>query len=232
MKLNIKTYKYKIGFTLAEVIITLGIIGIVIALTLTILIQKQIEKQTVTKLKKAYSTLANAYEIAQYEYGDNFRKEINWVTEDARLEFLNKIRPFLDITIDCNNTNAKVCFPKHNDRYGDFYFTYLERKGTTYFKNYKNSAVILKDGTLLIILNSPHSNAGAVQMLIDINGPSKPNHYGHDTFFFYIEDNTKNQLRGKRVIQNSSSCELNSNTQATGCADWILKNDNMDYLHK
>ena len=43
------------AFTLAEVLITLGIIGIVAAMTLPAIIQKQQDKITVTKLKKMYS---------------------------------------------------------------------------------------------------------------------------------------------------------------------------------
>ena len=44
----------KKAFTLAEVLITLGIIGIVAAMTLPTLIGKYQKKQTVTQLKKAY----------------------------------------------------------------------------------------------------------------------------------------------------------------------------------
>lgn len=42
----------KIAFTLAEVLITLGIIGVVAAMTMPVLIQNQREKVVVTQLKK------------------------------------------------------------------------------------------------------------------------------------------------------------------------------------
>ena len=52
--------KFK-AFTLAEVLITLGIIGVVAALTLPTLIQNHQKQVYVTQLKKAYSTINNAY---------------------------------------------------------------------------------------------------------------------------------------------------------------------------
>ena len=50
----------KEGFTLAEVLITLGIIGVVAALTLPSLIQKNNNKVVETRLKKFYSTMNQA----------------------------------------------------------------------------------------------------------------------------------------------------------------------------
>ena len=50
--------------------ITLGIIGVVAAMTMPALIQRQNEKATVVKLKKAYSVLENAYRLAKEENGD------------------------------------------------------------------------------------------------------------------------------------------------------------------
>lgn len=53
---HIKVFKrfssYLYGFTLAEVLITLGIIGIAASMTMPSLIQNHKEKETVAKLKK------------------------------------------------------------------------------------------------------------------------------------------------------------------------------------
>ena len=48
------------GFTLAEILITLGIIGVVAAITIPGLITNYQKRSTATQLKKAYSLLVNA----------------------------------------------------------------------------------------------------------------------------------------------------------------------------
>ena len=60
----------KKAFTLAEVLITLGIIGVVAAMTMPTLIQKQQDVATVSRLEKAYSILSQAVISAQQEYGE------------------------------------------------------------------------------------------------------------------------------------------------------------------
>ena len=60
----------KKAFTLAEVLITLGIIGVVAAMTLPALIQKQHRKETSVKLKKFYSQMYQAILLAQNQYGE------------------------------------------------------------------------------------------------------------------------------------------------------------------
>lgn len=52
---------YKTAFTLAEVLITLGIIGIVAAMTMPALINKTQDKVLETQRKKAENSLANGY---------------------------------------------------------------------------------------------------------------------------------------------------------------------------
>lgn len=59
----------KKAFTLAEVLITLGIIGVVASMTLPALIQKNNEKQIVVRLKKLYSMLQQAHLNIINEYG-------------------------------------------------------------------------------------------------------------------------------------------------------------------
>ena len=57
------------GFTLAEVLITLGIIGVVAAMTLPTVINKYQKAETTTKLKRVYSLLTNATQRAINDYG-------------------------------------------------------------------------------------------------------------------------------------------------------------------
>ncbi len=58
------------AFTLAEVLITLGIIGIVVAMTLPTLIANHRKQVTVTKLKKIYTVMNQAINMSVAEYGD------------------------------------------------------------------------------------------------------------------------------------------------------------------
>ena len=64
------------GFTLAEVLITLSIIGIVAAMTTPALITKYKKHVAEVKLQKFYSVINNTMKLIQNDYGD--------ITEDAR----------------------------------------------------------------------------------------------------------------------------------------------------
>ena len=71
----------KKGFTLAEVLITIGIIGVVAALTLPPLIQDYREQATVTRVKKFYSVFSQAYAMAVQENGTID----NWGLKDTEM---------------------------------------------------------------------------------------------------------------------------------------------------
>ena len=57
------------AFTLAEVLITLGIIGVVAAMTMPSLIQNHRKTVVISKLKKMSSTLSQAYQAATEDIG-------------------------------------------------------------------------------------------------------------------------------------------------------------------
>ena len=58
------------GFTLAEVLITLGVIGVVAAMTLPALIQKYANSVVATRMAKFYSSINQAITRAEVDYGD------------------------------------------------------------------------------------------------------------------------------------------------------------------
>lgn len=85
------------AFTLAEVLITLGIIGVVAALTLPTLINKNQEKVLETQYSKAKTVLANGYKLMMAK------------TENFKVEHL----PFMN---DCNQFNEKACMSKEHKK--------------------------------------------------------------------------------------------------------------------
>uniref|UniRef100_UPI00402818C9 prepilin-type N-terminal cleavage/methylation domain-containing protein n=1 Tax=Candidatus Scatousia sp. TaxID=3085663 RepID=UPI00402818C9 len=60
----------KSAFTLAEVLITLGIIGIVAAMTMPTLIGKYKKKELANRAKVAYSILSQAIKLSEVENGE------------------------------------------------------------------------------------------------------------------------------------------------------------------
>ena len=99
--------------------ITLGIIGVVAAMTLPTLIQRQNEKATVAKLKKVYSTLSQAYIFATEKNGPI--EDWGFLTTDdsgnnGMSNPLNhelaakKFIPYLKVTQECDGSNTTgVC---------------------------------------------------------------------------------------------------------------------------
>lgn len=80
-----KLFKLK-SFTLAEVLITLGIIGVVSALTIPTLMTKINSAQIKTKFKKEISVLNQAVRLAQADYGVNFGDVDECYEENETLE--------------------------------------------------------------------------------------------------------------------------------------------------
>ena len=81
----------KCAFTLAEVLITLVIIGVIAAITLPTLITKYQKEQTVTRLKKVYSTLSQTNQRAIADNGPMDTWDIGEADNSQEaIKFLNK----------------------------------------------------------------------------------------------------------------------------------------------
>ncbi len=75
--------KKKAAFTLAEVLITLGIIGIIAAMTLPTLIANYQKKVVETRLISFYSKINQAYRMSYAENGDT----VDWITSDKNYSY-------------------------------------------------------------------------------------------------------------------------------------------------
>ena len=72
------------GFTLAEVLITLGIIGVVAAMTIPSLITSYNKKITETRLEKFYSIFNQAIRLSVAENGDTDTWDDYWQALDSK----------------------------------------------------------------------------------------------------------------------------------------------------
>lgn len=89
------------AFTLAEVLITLGIIGIVAALTIPALMAKHRKSVVETRLAKFYSTINQAIKLAENDYGEMTlwdRPGAGWaVNEDGSFDTSkNEVLPWFE----------------------------------------------------------------------------------------------------------------------------------------
>lgn len=160
---------------MAEVLITLGIIGVVAALTLPSVITNYQKKQTVVQLKKTYTELAQAIDYSKNEYGEIE----NWDFSLLGMDFFNKyLCSFIKISSSTvGNNNIK----------------YYETSGNVANSSmlslfYDANVVTLNSGAQLFLSNRlivPQQRRG---FWVDINGFKKPNKFGRDLFYFVITE--------------------------------------------
>ena len=163
--------KRKLAFTLAEVLITLGIIGVVAALTLPSLISSYQKKQTVQQLKAAYSLLSQAVEQSISENGEIH--EWNYSLSFANFDN-TYILPYLKVIKKCEGAECITTDDFHG------YYELNDNKYTAIDKSY-----ILSNG--MILMKDSHGlGMGFIVYMVDINGNKKPNKMGKDIFSFYL----------------------------------------------
>lgn len=227
-------YSLRRGFTLSETIITLGIIGIVAALTIPNLFHVYKEKQTVTKLKAVYSILSNAIRTAEEEEGEfsgfNIRSD-----EAGAKEVAKHLLPYMKVAQDCGTLDPNgICAPK------DIYLELNGSKRIGYFLNSIYYKLVLLNGVHVYLtgpdqLSSYNGTHNILGIYIDINGTKKPNQWGKDLFhFMYLADGiglvpTGHPYEWGHSYKNSCTSKYHT---GIGCAYYVLKFENMNYLKK
>lgn len=166
------------AFTLAEVLITLGIIGVVAALTIPTLMAKHQKKVYVTQLKKTVNTVSNGYKLMLADSG---------VDSLQNTELYNLYPSTSGLTnIDEINLILKKYFNLVQDA--------QIARGRVYFSvRYGHSAYSLANCLLIKTVDGAEICMAAYNdLFIDVNGYNKlPNKVGVDFFEVRLTDNAK-----------------------------------------
>ena len=217
------------AFTLAEVLVTLGIIGVVSAMTVPTLMQNYQKKSYVTQLHKVYNQLSQA--IAQYQTDKNALnlKEAGLNSTDAADNFF---KAYFKIVQDCGD-NFIPCFADVSE------YKYLN--GTNSSPDTRGKHIVLADGTSLRYEFKNNLGLVVIELFVDINGAKGPNIVGRDMFAIYVYNNGSiddwaagNTLSGLTVDQRNKSftevCSGATSGNWYGCFGKLL-NDNWEMTY-
>jgi type II secretory pathway pseudopilin PulG len=203
--------KKKFAFTLAEILITIGVVGIVAAITIPSLISKYQKKIMGNRLKQTHAMLTNVIRMSEEENGfltnDEIKNGVNLYSNDTK-GFFKKY-----FVLYMAGASYIIYDAKNQGRWD------LRQPNKTYVGfNFGKGAYCTKNGVCFYFVN--HANAYSY-LLVDLNGPSGPNIVGHDVFYFALQFNNKKgaYLDGKVYTVNQNSTEdflYNNMRQDTG----------------
>ena len=144
----------KNGFTLAEVLITLAIIGVVATLTLPSLMTNTAEQQSITAFKKIMNTLNEAGQMNAALEGFDYSVEDMGTLDDKIEDGDQTLGALLNERLQVSR-NASGGYGNSGECQGDETF-------------------VLRDGTA-VCLTDDYNEAGYWNIYVDTNGPKGPN---------------------------------------------------------
>ena len=185
---SLSSFKPLEAFTLAEVLITLGIIGVVAAMTLPAVIANKQSKELQVGLKKGYSLISQVLQMMAYEEGQAITPK-----DYSTHTFAPAFDKYLVAAKACPSSSCLILREEEFDEEGNSlgynfadYKTY-NKKANIEGSLLDNGQFLLRNGMTIYI-----ENEGSIFLSIDVNGMHKgPNRWGHDLFTFQIMNNGK-----------------------------------------
>ncbi len=163
------------GFTLAEVLITLGVIGVVAAITLPTLINNIQEKHFIAAWKKSFAEISNASLRLK-----NDDISFNGMSD---LDMINNLAKYIKHTKICDAKQfvSAGCAPQNYSTYkypGKIVHVNMGELGG-------GAACMLTNRGTIICVDGEN-------VIVDVNGYKKPNTIGKDIFYAILNSNTMN----------------------------------------
>ena len=166
------------GFTLAEVLITLGVIGVVAAMTMPIIVGNYQKKQIVVKLKQAYSILNQATNLSQVDNGNLENWQVGRIAASgAGVDYYAEeklIIPYLKVVKNCGRY-LKDCKDTT-------FWNLAETESAELLSSYYNNGVMLANGMAFYF----GGDDMAIHVLVDVDPSKKKKVYGKNLFRFFI----------------------------------------------
>lgn len=228
------------GFTLAEVLITLGIIGVVAAMTIPNLIANNKAQKLRSQFLKSYSVVQQVFK--QMEADDVSLNPTDYKPNTTG-KFYKTFIKYLQAPMDCggsstdtNRKNTLPCYYPAEDSTMKPYKTF-DGSNTIIYNYLDDGQIVLQDGTNLFFENANHLDY--IWVSVDLNGyKNPPNRWGYDLFTFQFKDGELVTMGDPKTTYKDldTYCNLNSTDRFNGiaCAQkaktdteyfkWVVKN--------
>ena len=195
----------KAAFTLAEVLITLGIIGIVAAMTIPTLISNYQKKVLKTQFTQTYSLISQAIGLMKanteamnlYDYYLVYDSMLGYYREDELISEFTKY-------VKLQHSEGKE-FPEYKTYDGSKKY---ESDASSYWISLPD--MVLGNGAYLTIYPTGNLYGRVLTFVTDINGAKGPNRAGFDLFVFEIQK-SDDVLHPRKMRQLYSEDELENN---------------------
>jgi len=230
--IHLFTPKKKAAFTLAEVLITLGIIGVVAAMTIPALINANKAQRLRSQFNKSYSTIQQAFR--QMEADDESTDPSSYSQHGT---FYKTFMKHFQGALDCGALNVSSrkdvpCYIANSDKDGydeTKLYRSLDGKSRVLTNYFDDGQIALQDGTLIMMENA----GGRLYLSVDINGyVTPPNRWGYDLFTFQLIDGELIPMGNRRSTYNDTNtyCNINGTGGFNGIACAELAKNNTDYF--
>ncbi len=201
----------KRGFTLAEVLITLTIIGVVASMTIPSLMQSTNDLQYKVAWKKEFSSISQAFTKLRIENGS-----FQFILDGTSNVTYEALKEQMNIVNDCGYWSDQGSCYLYDD------FDYVDMDGTSMDPdNFDDGQFVLADGAFIMI--EDHSTSSEEDIVwVDVNGHNKgPNTLGKDLFAIRVLKDKIVPAGATDSDVSLSTCESTGNT--TNALGWATE---------
>ena len=193
----------KVAFTLAEVLITLGIIGVVASLTLPSVIHQYRKKALETQFKTAYSFINQALVMTKQDLGSNSLFDDYTVYDSKQgYVYVNEFKKafYKRLRVVGNATLEPSDYSTYSDKN-------IKAVGDGVSFTISAPEKVLENGMTVRASVGGGIAGKYISVQVDINGNKGPNRRGHDLFSFTIKDSS-DKLTGTKKTRDYTDEEL------------------------
>lgn len=231
--------KKSLAFTLGEILIALGVIGVIASLVLPQLVIGHKSSIAKAQFETAHNLLVKTFADMEADGLD-----VSPTSFTASQSLYKKLKPYSRVVVDCgdfsSDKNSSVCVnygAKNQSGAGDNYTTYPHGSKTKIYINRLDDGGFVLNNGMLVAFENP-GGAGELWISVDINGKNKlPNKWGWDLFTFELTNKGLLPVGAPGTTKKYSNvpltyCNQSSKSQENGVTCGYYAVTDKDYFKK